>query len=315
MGVELELAGGRVERVVLRVLVEAAHARQLVAPVLLELGIVETLFDEGVPIDLGGEVRIGEAVLEPLVGGHAEVELFALAKAIEYFEGDFPVGLRDAHAVACVRGVARPAHADGHRCAHGVIVFEACGDGKYQVSEERVVLHPLMIGDEELHLVAADGVLELEAAVPAVHVAGLFGPKHVHGVDARLLGGNRQTRALRHGLRHHEAHLRIARVGELLELLVGRHIDDAGAAVPLDVAVADGFGDGGAGQALGGGIEHAAVVEQGERASGGLGEFLLGYQSGLEVQLLDAGLAHALHGEQVRLRAARLVGVGGLDGA
>ena len=114
LGVELELARGSVEREVLWVFVETAHAGQLVAPVLFELGVVETLFDEGVPIDLGGEVRIGEAVLEPLVGGHAEVELFALAKAIEHFEGDFPVGLRNAHAIACVRGVARPAHADGH---------------------------------------------------------------------------------------------------------------------------------------------------------------------------------------------------------
>ena len=167
-------------------------------------------------------MRVGEAVLKPLLGGHAQIELIALAEAVEHLEGDFPAGLRLAHAVARVRGVAGIAHADGHGGSHGVVVLDAGGDGEREIGEQRVVLHPLVVGDEELDLVAPDGVLELEAAVPAVHVAGLFRPQHVHGRQAQRLGGCGKARTLGHGPQARDSCRRRPRPRRLKPLSRGR---------------------------------------------------------------------------------------------
>ena len=71
LGPELDLAGRRVERPVLGIFVEAAHSGRKLIPIGGKLREVEALLLEGLPVDLLGEARLLEAILDPLVLGHA----------------------------------------------------------------------------------------------------------------------------------------------------------------------------------------------------------------------------------------------------
>ena len=106
-----------------------------------------------------------------------------------------------------------------HARTHGVVVFDAGGDGQHQIGEQRVVLEPLMVGHEELNFVGADGIWKLKPPSQQFMLQG-FSPKHVHLLNAGLLGGRLHAHSLGHGLLHvWQGRLWIGRVVELLELL------------------------------------------------------------------------------------------------
>ena len=186
-----------------------------------------------------------------------------------------------------------------------------------------------MVGHEELDLVGADGVLVAEAAVPAVHVAGLLGPQHVDLLELghMLLLVVQSRLKLLHALSLGAGHLgrnraqcrqvRLGRggIGVLLELLRGLNIHYGRRAVPFRLAVQQRLGDHRARDLLLGGIEHAALVGHRERRRGGAGDGLLADERGVHIRLLDAGFAQALKAKQVGVGAAGLEAVGALDGA
>ena len=223
-GVELDEAARRRKLVVLGILVELAHARRKVLPILLHPGNPITLFLPFLVGNLGRHDGCVKRTAPVLFDSAAVGHVLFHAELLRDLNGYLVVAKRLAAFSNCIvaamddglRVLARPGE---------VGLLNAYAYRKHQVGEDRIVLEPLVVGDEAFNLRAAIRLLEQEPAVPACLVARLLGPDHMEFAarfDVLILGLG-------------------VRVPIFVKLVLGRAERDLRRSPPLGLPIEDGF--------------------------------------------------------------------------